>query len=243
LSEDTDSDPDPRTEPPRGLESKRAPASPRSRYSLYVGLAFVALAIGALINTVQTDEGGIAGIGDETGSPLAEFAIPDLLGPLEGDANIFQDDCETSRNPCPTDDVRTPACEVSDEDAIRVCDFFDRPLAISFWFTSGGDCIPTQDAFNEVAEQYEGRANFLSVDVRDDREEAQRLVESLDWSVPVGHDRDGAVSNIYQIGVCPTLILARPGGILDSEEIKSGNFSAEEIAELIDGLIERSVDA
>ena len=34
---------------------------------------------------------------------------------------------------------------------IRVCDLFDRPLVISFWFTGGGDCLPTQDVVDAVA--------------------------------------------------------------------------------------------
>ena len=45
----------------------------------------------------------------------------------------------------------TPACEIEQPGAIRICDLFDKPLAISFWFTRGGDCTPTQDAFDRVA--------------------------------------------------------------------------------------------
>ena len=234
-------DQEPQTEPPRGLASKGAPSGSTSRYSVYVGLAFVALAIVALVNTLATDEGGIAGVGDTpVGAPLAEFAVPDLLGPLAGDANIFGDDCESSVNPCPPDDVRVPACEIEEPGSIRVCDLFDRPLAISFWFTRGGDCIPSQDAFDSVASRYAGRVNFLSINVRDERADAREIAGSLDWTVPIGHDRDGAVSNIYRVGVCPTIVLARPGGLLDSEAIKPGNFSEAEIAELIDGLLSRS---
>ena len=57
---------------------------------------------------------------------------------------------------------------------IRVCDLFDRPLVISFWFTRGGDCLPSQDSFNEVAERYGDEVNFLSINVRDEREEVRR---------------------------------------------------------------------
>ena len=60
-------------------------------------------------------------------------------GQLEGDANVAQDDCETSQLPCPADARRTPACRIGTAGAIRVCDLFDRPLVISFWFTKGGE--------------------------------------------------------------------------------------------------------
>jgi len=42
--------------------------------------------------------------------PLPEFAVPDGAGDLEGDANVAQDDCETSAIPCPEESRRTPAC-------------------------------------------------------------------------------------------------------------------------------------
>jgi hypothetical protein len=32
--------------------------------------------------------------------------------------------------------------------------------------------------------------------------------------MPVGYDRDGAVSDLYRVGVCPTVAFAYPGGIL-----------------------------
>jgi thiol-disulfide isomerase/thioredoxin len=212
-----------------------------SRYSRFVGLAFVVLVVVAVLNTLRSDDGGTLGIGeDDRGLPLAEFAVPDATGTLSGDANIAQDDCETSRNPCPDDQVRTPACEVDVEGALRVCDYFDRPLAISFWFTRGGDCIETQDAFDRVAGRYRGRANFLSVDVRDDPETVSEIVESRGWRVPAGYDADGAVANTYRVGVCPTIVLAYPGGILYDARIQAGNFTAAEIDDMVAELVAAS---
>ena len=200
--------------PPRGLES-RGRSRPPARYSMFVGLAFFALIIVALFNLIGNDDAGILGAGSgEEGAPLAEFAVPDALGSSDADANVFQDDCESSRNPCPEDQQRVPACEIDPAEAIRVCDLFDKPLAISFWFTRGGDCVPWQDAFDEAARRYGDRVNFLSVNVRDDREKVTEIVMANDWSVPVGLDPDGAVSNLYRVGGCPTMALSYPGGIL-----------------------------
>jgi thiol-disulfide isomerase/thioredoxin len=226
--------------PPRGLASRDRPRV-ASRYSMFVGLAFVALIAIALINTLRTDEGGILGVGEiERGLPLAEFAVPDATSDVEADANVAQDDCETSRNPCPDDQIRTPACEVDVPDAIRVCDYFDRPLAISFWFTRGGDCIETQDAFDQVAKRYRGQVNFLSIDVRDDRDAVRDIIAERGWRVPVGFDADGAVSNIYRVGVCPTILLAYPGGILYDARIQAGNFSVGDIDSMIGDLLSAS---
>jgi hypothetical protein len=226
--------------PPRGLASRDRPRR-ASRYSLFVGLAFAAIATLAVINAVRTEEGGIAGADPDAnrGMPLPEFAVPQIPGPAPAgaDANIAQDDCESSRNPCPEEEVRSPACEVEVEGAIRVCDLFDKPLAISLWFTRGGDCLPSQDAFDAVAGRRGEELNFLSVNVLDEAGDVEEIVRSRGWRVPVGHDSDGAVSNLTGVGVCPTILLAYPGGILHAAEITPGNFTAGEIDEMADDLL------
>ncbi len=225
-------------ERPRGLQSPGRPR-PGGRYAAFVGIAFIAVIAIALINLLNTED---AGIELEQGRPLAGFAVPDALVPkaVDADANVAQDDCESSRNPCPEDDRRTPACEITAPGAIRVCDLFDRPLAISFWFTRGGDCLPSQEAFDAVARRYAGRVNFLSVNVRDDPETVAGIVRERGWSVPVGLDRDGAVSNLYRVGVCPTIVLAYPGGVVHDTAIRAGNYDASGVDEMVDGLLAAS---
>jgi hypothetical protein len=216
-------------------------ARPGRRYSAFVGLAFLALVAIATVNTLRSDDGGILGLSDEDrGMPLAEFAVPELLGSREGDANVFQDDCERSETPCPEDARRTPACEVDLSEVIRVCDYFDRPLAISFWFTRGADCLPTQDVFDRVAARFSDRVGFLSINVRDDRDEARSIVTERGWTVPVGYDADGAVSNLYRVGVCPTVAFAFPGGILRNAKIGSEELSEEQLVAEINSLIAES---
>ena len=141
---------------------------------MIVGIAFVVLIAYATYNSIQTDEGGLLGADDaERGRALPEFAVPDIESGVEADANVYQDDCETSQNPCP--EPRVPACRIEDPDAIRVCDLFDKPLAISFWFTGGADCLDEQDAFNSASERFEGEINFLSVNIRDDIDEVRSI--------------------------------------------------------------------
>jgi hypothetical protein len=227
--------------PPRGFASPDRPKQ-SSRYSMFVGIAFFALIVIALLNLLKNDDSaGILGAGyGDRGMPLPAFAAPDALAGVDADANVAQDDCESSRNPCPSDQTRTPACEIDAAGAIRVCDLFDKPLAMSFWFTRGGDCVPTQDAFDQVARRFGDRVNFLSVNVRDDAGSVAGIVRDNGWRVPVGLDRDGAVSNLYRVGVCPTIVLAYPGGILYDADIRGGNYSAGELTDLVDGLVTAS---
>src|SRR3954466_14109302 len=68
---------------------------PGSRYSLFVGLIFLAIILIAFINLVTTRDTGTLGLEEESANlPLPEFAVPVAASDLEGDANIAQDDCD-----------------------------------------------------------------------------------------------------------------------------------------------------
>jgi len=204
------------------------PQNPGRRYSTFVGLAFLVLIAIATLNTIGTEGGGILGTSKtDRGFPLPEFAVPDARSDATGDANVFQDNCETSQNPCPEDQRHPAACQITVPDAIRVCDLFDKPLAISFLFLRGTDCVGAQDAFDAVARRYRGRVNFLIVDVRDDRDQIRRTIQDHGWTVPVGYDADGAVSDLYRVGVGPTIQYAYPGGIFEGADF--GNVDQQGI--------------
>ena len=212
----------------------------RDRYSVVVGLIFLAVIVVALIHTLGGGGGGgPLGLDRQPPRwPLPEFAVPAAAGQLEGDANVAQDDCESAAVPCPGDARRVPACRIRDAGAIRVCDLFDRPLVISFWFTKGGDCADQQDIVDAVYERYRGRVNFLSLDVRDGRDTVRELIRQHGWKLPVGYDRDGAVASLYKVGGCPTFAYAYPGGTLESAS--GGELSVAGLAARVERLLDAS---
>lgn len=209
----------------------------RDRYSLLVGLIFAAVIAIAVINTLGSGDKGTLGLDQlEARWPLPEFAVPRATGGLEGDANVAQDDCESARTPCPASDQREPACRVSVPGSLRVCDYFGRPLLISFWFTRGGnECSEQQSVVDRVYGRYRGRVGFLSLDIRDDRETVRELIEEGRWRMPVGYDRDGAVAELYRVGLCPTFAYVYPGGTLQSASV--GELTASQLEAHLDRLL------
>ena len=209
----------------------------KDRYSIVVGLIFLAVIVVAALSTLNGNGGeGTLGLGRMPAHwPLPEFAVPAAAGSLEGDANVAQDDCESSAIPCPQDSQRTPACQIKVAGAIRVCDFFNRPLVISFWFTKGGNCAEQQDVVDAASRRYRGRVNFLSINVRNDRDTVRELVREHGWTMPVGFDRDGAVAALYHIGLCPTFAYAYPGGTLQAASI--GEISLVQLEARVRGLL------
>ena len=194
---------------------------PGFNYVTVVGVAFVVVIVLALVNMLRTEDSGTVGIGDVgRGEPVPKFAVPVASSDLDGDANIDP----------------KQACKVEGADVIRVCDYFDRPLVMSFWFTKGGSqCIDQQDVFDDVALDYKRRLGALSINVRDDRDDVRSLIEEHGWKVPAGYDRDGAVSNIYRVGGCPTFIYVRKGGVMKNATI--GPASADELNAQIRSLL------
>jgi hypothetical protein len=209
----------------------------RDRYSIFVGLIFLAVIVVATVSTITGGGGGKTLGLDRLPArwPLPEFAVPEGAGELEGDANLAQDDCEASSIPCPEGSRRTPACRIDPAGAIRICDLFDRPLVISFWFSKGNGCASQQDVVERLYRRYRGRVGFLSLDIRDDRQTLRDLIGQRGWTMPVGYDRDGAVATLYGVGGCPTFAYAYPGGTLQGASI--GELSAPQLGERVDRLL------
>ena len=192
-------------------------------YMALVGVIFLIVALIALFNTLRTTESGIVGFDDvDIGVKARPFAVPVALSDLRGDANVDPD----------------KACSVEGSDVIRICDYFGKPFLVSFWFTKGASgCLDQQDVFNEVARKYRRRAGFLSVNVRDDRDKVRDEIEERGWTVKVGHDEDGAVSNLYKVGGCPTILFYDRQGKLSKAVIEPSDAEqlGAQVRSFIDG--------
>jgi hypothetical protein len=174
-------------------EANRRGARP---YSVVVGVLFLAIAIFAGINALSNKTPGAGGLPD--GSNLPRFAAPSATGRLDGDANVSQSD----------------ACRIKEADAIRICDYFDRPLVLTAWFSKcGGHCEPQLDRVERIRKRFPGVA-FIGLDVRDSLDKARKAVLDHGWGFPMAVDRDGAVGALYSVGVGPTTFFAYPGGVL-----------------------------
>ncbi len=201
----------------------KGPASKPFNYTALVAIIFAVFLAVVLLTRGCSTESGSVGLGEEVlvGEQAAPFAVPLAISDLDGDANVDP----------------AQACDVEGADVLRICDYFDRPLVMSFWFTKGASsCIDQQDIFDRLAARFRHKAGFVSINVRDDRDRVRELIEEHGWKVPVGYDRDGAVSNIYRVGGCPTFLFFRKGGVMEEAEI--GDTTEEELTAQVRSLID-----
>ena len=56
----------------------------------------------------------------------------------------------------------------------------------------------------------------------------------------MGWDADGAVSNLYRVGVCPTVAFAYPGGLFSEAKLGTDELSEQELTAAVERLLRES---
>jgi peroxiredoxin len=183
-------------------------------YAVAVGVIFLVVIVLVSVNTISNKP-----IGLKAGDRLPKFAAPSATGATDKDANV---------NP-------SKACGVKGGDAIRICDYFDRPLVIVAWFTKGCDSCPRQlDTVEEVRRRFP-KVAFVGLDIKDSLANAGSEVRKHGWGFPMALDRDGAVSGLYGVVVGPTTFFAYPKGILMGKSY--GELDQAQLTRKVDALI------
>ncbi|HEX2017267.1 MAG TPA: hypothetical protein VGN69_11275 [Solirubrobacteraceae bacterium] len=154
------------------------------------------------LNTATTTPNGSRGV--RPGEALPPFAVPLATSALQGDANVAT---RGGQGPA----GRIPACRVRGPAILNSCELAQRGPVVLALFVPAGVCPRLVDALDGLRASFPGVA-FAAVAVRGSRDDVRALVRGHRWRVPVGHDRDGALANLYKLATCAQLTLALPGG-------------------------------
>ena len=181
--------------PPREGPAPGQPAPPPRTSSItwIVGVAVI-LALGYItFNTLRTEGPGSEGVG--AGEPLPRFAAPLAEGALSGDAQV--------------DPKRV--CSVTGPDVLNSCLLArtGKPAAIAFLATRSKQCEEQVDVLDRVARSHP-EVSFAAVGIRGEKDDLAKVASR--WRIPVAHDRDGAVANLFAVAICPTITFARADG-------------------------------
>jgi hypothetical protein len=183
----------------RKLEQQKAP-KPSSAYSWVVGIAFLLLIIVVGLNSLPNAGEGLKG--PPAGTVMPAFAAPLATGDVDADVNIKA----SGKQP-----GKTLACSVHIQSALNGCALRKGPSVIVFAGTRGADCLPGFDRLDQVRAGFPG-VRFAGILIRMNRSAAARVVAKGHWGFPVAFDRDGQLTNIYGIGVCPATVFSKKGG-------------------------------
>jgi hypothetical protein len=202
----------------RKLEQRNAP-KPSSAYSWVVGIAFLLLIIVVGINSLPNAGEGLKG--PTAGAVLPEFAAPLATGSLDKDVNI---------KATPKEPGKTFACAVHVASALNGCELRRAPSVLVFAGTRGADCLPGFDRIERVREAFP-QVKFAGILIKMNLKDASKTVKKGGWGFPVAFDRDGQLTNVYGLGVCPATIFARRGGRVVSTQL--GKMSDAQLRENI----------
>jgi hypothetical protein len=194
-----------RESPPDRKPEVPPPAKPPgiSRYGWWFGVLVLVILAYIGFNTLRNSGGGSRGI--EPGKKLPPFAVPLALSNLNGDANIATHRGEGSSG-------QRPACSVRGPRVLNECQLVaGAPSAIAFLATRGGDCTKQLDLIERARARFP-QVRFAAVAIRGNRNDLRSDIRRHGWQFPVGYDHDGAVANLYDVAVCPTVTFAYPGG-------------------------------
>lgn len=207
------SDPAPPAQPPAPAEPP--PGRGISGSTWVLGVAVLLLAGIIAFNFASTEGPGSRGV--TVGEPLPPFAAPLVTGDLEGDAQV---------DPGKACSVRGPA--VLNSCALRED---GRPVVIGFLATRSSKCEEQIAMLDRVARRHPG-VQFAAVGIRGSRERLARLARG--WSLPVAHDRDGAVSVLFAVALCPTITFAGADGRVEHTSL--GPIEEAEIERRVEAL-------
>jgi peroxiredoxin len=170
------------------------------RPALFVGIVAVAVLAYIAINSLRTSGPGSRGV--PAGEELPAFAAPLALSDLEGDANVSD-----------------RACDVRGPDVLNVCQLAARgPVVLAFFAEPSERCDDQIDLLDRTRRRFPG-VQFAAIAIRGDRDDLRRAVREHGWRLPVAHDRDGAVTNLYGVAVCPATTFAARGGTVRSTAV------------------------
>ena len=184
-------------------------SKPESHYGRYVGLLGILIVVLITINTALTKPNGATGIAP--GKPLAPFAVPLVVGSLQGEANIATHVNQGSAG-------SVPACTVRKAGALNICELYkDAPVVLAL-FVDEGSCAGILSDMQTLTAQFP-QVRFAAVSIKGDRSQLRRLVRSRRLTFPVGIDKDGALVILYKVASCPQISFAYPGGTVQSKAL------------------------
>jgi hypothetical protein len=208
---------------------RSAPPTPRSagsRYGWFLGVVGVLFLAYITLNTASTERAPTRGVA--ANRPLPPFAAPLATSALVGDANVARQSGQGRAG-------NRPACDVRGPDVLNVCQLAERgPVALAFIATRGGHCERVLDRMAALRTDFPG-VQMAGVAIRGSRSDLRALVRRHHWPFPVGHDRDGAVANLYGVAVCPEVTFAYAGGIVSGTSI--GQLKVSELRARLRALV------
>lgn len=181
----------------------------RPRYSRWVALLLVAVAVLAAINAAVTKPSADAGIAP--GERMPPFAVPLAASALTGDADIATKPDQGAAG-------MVPACHERGGPILNVCQLYEQGPVVLALFVDSGSCANVLSEMQSLVGEFPG-VRFAAVSIKGSRSALRATIRRRRLSFPVGIDEDGALVALYKLASCPQVTFAYPGGAVQSKAL------------------------
>ena len=148
-------------------------------------------------------------------------ASADAAGSSDSSADASTPDAsgEQDDTAAPADPQKAPDFTVYDADgnAVKLSDFFGKPIVLNFWSSRCGPCKYEMPDFNEVYKEMGDSVQFLMVNMTDGswdtKETATKFIEKEGYEFPVFFDTDQSAARAYGVYSLPTTYFIDANGL------------------------------
>lgn len=98
---------------------------------------------------------------------------------------------------------------------------FGKPVVVNFWASWCGPCRSELPAFDAAAKRYDGKIDFMMVNLTDGysetQEDVREFIEDSGYTFPVYYDTEESGANAYSVYSIPLTVFIRADGtVMDS---------------------------
>lgn len=140
------------------------------------------------------------------GVEMPPFAAPLVRSDLDGDANLARREDQGAAG-------SRPACEVRGPDILNGCQLAEEGPVVLAFVAPVGSCMGQLDAL-QALKRAQPDLQVAAIAIKGDRDELREDLDRRGVTIPVGWDRDGALSAVYRVITCPQTVFADEGGIV-----------------------------
>ena len=102
--------------------------------------------------------------------------------------------------------------KVADGSTITLSSFKGKPVVLNFWASWCPPCRAEMPVLKDAAGAYEGKVQFIGVNIQDGDGNFRRALSEFGLSYPNGRDEDLAISQAYGVmGLPKTIFINRKG--------------------------------
>ena len=106
------------------------------------------------------------------------------------------------------------AGETLEGDAVTPGLYRRKAVVVNFWASWCGPCRREQPGLQALSEEYQGSAQFIGVNFKDDSAAAREYLREFGVTYPSAIDADGGIAHDFGIPYLPATVLVDPTGEL-----------------------------